>query len=337
MCQLELEDAVVAMFEQRGRAVMTRAMQEILNTACDGGGVLDSALRHYARVNLPLVVPVFPALMSISYEAVMGIQRSEMIESVGVAMALIAFSADVHDDVVDCSDVKYGKRTVCGRFGSEVALLVGDVLLVQGYTLLHSACENLLPKQKQEIFGLTLKAVFEMSSAQALERKLTKKTRIDPDEYFEIMRLKGVVAELQCRVGGIIGQADDATLEVLTSFGRTVGMLGTIHDEFNDMLDTSELQHRIKFECPPLPMVYAVQDKKIKTAVENFVKNPSAVSSKVMTKKIAKLVLESKDVYNLKQKINEQTVNPKLNALLTKNGRVGHDVSLLLNLLTSNK
>ncbi|MCL2643000.1 MAG: polyprenyl synthetase family protein, partial [Candidatus Bathyarchaeota archaeon] len=248
-----------------------------------------------------------------------------------------AFSADVHDDVVDCSDVKYGKRTVCGRFGSEVALLVGDVLLVQGYTLLHSACENLLPKQKQEIFGLTLKAVFEMSSAQALERKLTKKTRIDPDEYFEIMRLKGVVAELQCRVGGIIGQADDATLEVLTSFGRTVGMLGTIHDEFNDMLDTSELQHRIKFECPPLPMVYAVQDKKIKTAVENFVKNPSAVSSKVMTKKIAKLVLESKDVYNLKQKINEQTVNPKLNALLTKNGRVGHDVSLLLNLLTSNK
>ncbi|MCL2643626.1 MAG: polyprenyl synthetase family protein, partial [Candidatus Bathyarchaeota archaeon] len=129
MSQLELHKAAVAMVKHRGNFVMTKAMQKILNTTYDSGGVLDSALKHYAKANLPLVKPLFPTLMSLSYEAATGsTQKNGETDSVALAMLFIAFSADVHDDVVDCSDVKYGKRTVCGRFGSEVALLVGDVL-----------------------------------------------------------------------------------------------------------------------------------------------------------------------------------------------------------------
>ena len=143
MNQEEVEDAAVEMVERRGRAAMEKAKQEILNTAYDNG-VIASALKYYANVNLPLVMPIFPALMSIAYDVAKQDKTPKVdLESVAAAMVLIAFSADIHDDIIDQSDVKYAKKTVCGKFGPGIALLAGDALLIQGSTLLHQACESL--------------------------------------------------------------------------------------------------------------------------------------------------------------------------------------------------
>jgi geranylgeranyl pyrophosphate synthase len=85
--------------------------------------------------------------------------------------------------------------------------------------------------------------------------------------------LKGAVAEMMCRIGGILGDADEETLESLSNYGRTVGILSTIKDEFEDTLDTLELQNRILNECPPLPMVYALQDPQIRKEVKTLFRN----------------------------------------------------------------
>jgi geranylgeranyl pyrophosphate synthase len=330
MNQVEVEDAAVEMVERRGRAAMEKARQEILNTAYDNGAIA-SALKYYAKVNLPLVMPIFPALMSIAYETAKGNQGKDDIDSVAAAMVLIAFSADIHDDIIDQSDVKYAKKTVYGKFGAGIALLAGDALMIQGNTLLHQACENLSPKQRREISSLIPKALFEISTAEALEIKLSKKGVIDPDEYFEIMRLKGVVAEIQCRIGAIMGQADDATLEALASYGRTVGLLGTIKDEFCDVLNPPELEHRIKFEIPPLPMIYAVQDEKVQSEIKVLVEQ---FDSKTTAKKIAKLVLESEGAGKLKHKICDKIGQERKNVLLLKENGVGLEAFLLLRALS---
>ena len=51
MSQQEIEDAAVTMIEQRGRAIMERAKQEILNTTYDNNGLIDLALKHYTKTN----------------------------------------------------------------------------------------------------------------------------------------------------------------------------------------------------------------------------------------------------------------------------------------------
>lgn len=330
MNQVEVEDAAVAMIERRGRAAMEKAKQEILSTAYDNGAIA-SALKYYAKVNLPLVMPIFPALMSIAYETAKGKQEKDDVESVAAAMVLIAFSADIHDDIIDQSDVKYTKKTVCGKFGAGIALLAGDALMIQGNTLLHQACEKLSPKQRHEISSLIPKALFEISTAEALEIKLSKKGAIDPDEYFEILQLKGVVAEIQCRIGAIIGQADNDTLEALASYGRTVGLLGTIKDEFGDMFNGQELEHRIKFEVPPLPLIYAVQDEKVNAEVKALVEQ---FDSKAAAKKIAKLVLESEGAGKLRHKICDKIGQERKNMLLMEENGVEHEAILLLRALS---
>jgi len=332
MSQQEIEDAAVAMIEQRGRAAMERAKQEILNTTYDNNGPIDLALKHYTKANLPMVMPLFPALVSLSYEAATGNPKISEIESVAVAMALIAFSADIHDDIIDKSTTKYTKKTIYGKFGSDIALLAGDALLIQGHVVLHKACETLSPKQRFTISSTLPKALFELSSAETLAIQLRKKTRINPDEYLKIMYLRGVFAELQCRIGGIVGQADDEMLETLACYGRTVGMFGTIKDEFNDLMNASELEHRIKFEYLPLPMLYAFQDKKVKSAI-TLLCEQSEYSNK-LTEKIASIVLASMGVYNLKHKLNEQLAQKLKTLESMKKTRVEHDAFLLLKILS---
>ena len=314
------------MVEQRGRVVMDKVEQKLLTDSYDNG-LIASALRHYAKFNLPLVLPLFPALMSLSYEVVKGNKEISEIESVATAMVFIALSADVHDDIIDQSDVKYNKKTIYGKFGSEIALLAGDALLIQGHALLHQACEAFSLKQRQALSVLIPKALFELSAAEVLERQLSKKSVIAPEEYFEIMRLKGVFAELQCRIGGIIGQADNETLEAIASYGRIIGMLGTLQDEFSDVSNVSELKHRIAFECPPLPMVYAIQDEKVKSVLNELVEQ---LESRAVAKKFVKLVLDSDGVCKLRHKICEQ-VNQELDDwMCSRKNRVGSDATLLL-------
>jgi len=328
MNQLEIENAAVAMVEQRGKNVMTKVKQELLNTTYDND-TINLAIKHYAKTTFYSGIPLFPALTSLSYEAAKDSDyEKDETEVVAVAMTLIAFSADIHDDIIDQSPVKYGKKTVYGKFGPDIALLTGDALLIHGYSLLHQACETLSQKQRQAIYTTISKALFELSSAEVLEQKLRKKSVIDPDEYFEIMRLKGVFAELQCRLGGIIGHADNEMLETLSRYGRFVGMTGTIKDEFNDMLNGLELKHRIKFECPPLPMIYALHDKKIKHEITTLAKQLDY--SNTITKKLAKLVLESEAVRTLKRGINGQLIQEIENLTIMEKNRATPDMILLL-------
>jgi len=332
MNQSEVEDAAVEIIERRGRAAIERAKQEILNTQYDNG-LIASALKYYAKVNLSLVMPIFPALMSISYEIANGEKmEKENIEYIGAAMVLIALSGDIHDDIIDQSTSKYSKKTVYGKFGGDIAILAGDALLIQGTTLLHNSCEAFTAKQRMAISSLVPKALFEIGKAEAMETRLRKKEVINPKEYFEIMRLKGIVGEIQCRIGGIIGSADEETLELIGRYGRTVGMLGTIKDEFNDVINYDEFEHRIKFECPPLPMVYAYQDTKVRLEIKSLINDPN--STRKNLRKIAKIVLTSEGTLELKRKMNSQINEEIKSNLFNKQNEVGKEASLLLEALS---
>ena len=165
-------NAVESAVEERGREAVQRARRQILKSK-HRDGIVYEALEHFARVTLAGGLPVFPALVSLSREAVDG--KTEKTAAVGAALTLIAGTADVHDDIIDQSTTKYSKKTVFGKFGSEIALLAGDALLAQGLTLLQEECEDLSKDQRKAILSLVSRAIFDICNAEALETRLSKK------------------------------------------------------------------------------------------------------------------------------------------------------------------
>lgn len=290
------------LFEKNGQEAFDKAKTEILNSKYDGGQV-SMALKYFAKSSLQNGLPVFPALLTLSCKATG--KNSIKTAPVAASLSLIAWAADIHDDIIDQSLVKYAKKTVYGKFGSSIALLAGDALLIQGSSLLHKECETLTQQQKNTIIDLVSEALFKISKAEAKEVKIRKKPDLSPKEVFELIELKAVVPALHCKVGAILGQGTDQAIESLGNYGRIYGIVALILEEFIDLMDYDEFQNRIKHEYLPLPVLYAAQNAELKNKINGLIKNASF--NKASKDELAELIMKSKQTQELNKKIQDYT------------------------------
>jgi len=146
-----------------------------------------------------------PTLLSLVCEAVGG--DPELTTPIAVSMILISGALDMHDDIIDRSETKDGRSTVFGKFGKDIALLVGDALLFKGLALLSQAQEDGVPAEKiQSIIDIVQRMFFELGDAEALELQLRGRLDISPRKYLQIVRKKAADVEAHTRIGAIIWQ-----------------------------------------------------------------------------------------------------------------------------------
>ncbi len=301
--------AIKTNIRNRGEVAMENSRTNILKKYKDQS-YLSQALQYFAKVTLNNALPVFPALISISYEAAKG--KLENITPFGEAVVLISAAADLHDDVIDNSTKKRNKKTVLGKFGSTITILAGDVLLVDGIKKLSESVYEISDYKATAIMKLVSDSIFEICCAEILESKLRKKQRLSPQRYEEVIRLKSVVPEMTMKVGAIIGNGESEFIEKMGEYGRSYGVISAIVEEFADLLEINELQNRLKNECPPLPIIYALQDIKNRKILNTLLNNQEI--NKDSHEKIVDLVLESKHVIMLQKSLisNAKTVVQKL-------------------------
>jgi geranylgeranyl pyrophosphate synthase len=303
MSDAELLTRVKEIIDRKGRAGLEKAKAQILQSNYNGGTV-NSALKYFVRVSAKKSLPVFPALLTLSCEACGG--SAEEACDVGASLVLIAWAADIHDDVIDKSLVKYGKKTVYGKYGSDVALLAGDALLIQGYNSLYNSCASLNEERRNKIMSLVPAALFEVSQAEAKEVALRKKPDLTPKEVLELLRLKAAVPILNCRIGGILGNGNEKTLRILGEYGEAFGIVSLMIEEFMDLMDYEELVNRIKNEYLPLPTLYALQDFTIKREIMGLVSKPNF--DEASQKAIAELTTETMCFNEFKCKISSLSI-----------------------------
>jgi heptaprenyl diphosphate synthase len=323
-----LTEIALNIIDKRGKLALNEASLEILQYRY-ADGIISEALKYYAKAIFPRVLPIFPALIYLSCNAVGG--EPEKTKPLATAMLLITASGDIHDDIIDKSSHKLHRKTVFGKYGRDIALLAGDALLVQGMTLLQTNCESLPIDQRKAITNLIAKSMFEIVEAEAAETCLWKKVNVTPQEYFEVIRHKGSVAELHCKIGGILGCADKMALGNITNYGRIIGILSTMKDEFMDMLNYSELDHRIKNEMVPYPLLYALQNDKFKKQIMPFITKDD-FSKKDLTF-IAKSTFKSIEVKKLKAELRELGENELASNILLKRNEKENEATVLLQAL----
>jgi geranylgeranyl pyrophosphate synthase len=293
----KLMEKVQTLLKKRGQKAFEMAKDAILQEKSIDEYVY-KALRYFIEESWHDVQ--HPALISMACEAVGG--NPEKTTNIGAAMVLLAGAADVHDDIIDKSKIKNSKPTVLGKFGKEIAILVGDALLFKGLILLHEACKTLPKKQSQTILNLAKRAFFEIGNAEAKESKLKKKKyNLTPQEYSKVMEAKAAVAEASARIGAIIGCGKSKEVEALGSYGKILGILMMIRDDFIDLFEPEEIRNRAKNECLPLPILYVFQDATKKSEIAHLLKKSEITEEDVY--KILDLIEETKEIQNLKKEM----------------------------------
>jgi geranylgeranyl pyrophosphate synthase len=320
----------INIIDKRGQSALLEASNQILENKY-GDGVISEALKYYARTIFPRVMPIFPALINLSCELVGG--KPEETKPLAAAMMLVTASGDIHDDIIDRSKSKFRRLTLFGKYGKVITLLAGDALLMHGMELLQNGLEHFHAKQRNEISNLMTRAMDELAEAEATETLLWKKAGGIPAEYLEVINHKATIAELQCTIGGILGGADQTCLAYVTRYGRAIGLLSTMKDEFLDLENYSEFKSRIANEMPPYPVVCAFQNEAIRSQFLPIIENKKF--SKKDAVSIAQAVLNSVEVQQVKimlRKIGEKELieNPLLQDI-----ERGKDAAIILKALST--
>jgi len=263
LTQEEIVDQVQRLLEESGSKALEMARQAVLEEKIECKEVRE-ALKYFMTEYWHDLAR--PALLSLTCKAVGG--DPNITTPIAIPMILINGAIDIHDDIIDQSKMKGSRPTVLGKFGKDIALLVGDALLFKGLTMLIEAIKKEYPTEKGLVIVNVLKEMFfELGDAEALELQFRGRINVTPDEYLLVVRKKAADVEAHTRISGVLGNGTKNEIEALARYGRLLGMLIILQDDLRDIFDFEEFSHRISKESLPLPVFYALQKPSFKSKI----------------------------------------------------------------------
>ena len=159
------------------------------------------------------------------------------------ALELIHSYSLVHDDLpcMDNDDFRRGKPSCHKEFGESMALLCGDSLLTEAFSVAAKTM-NITPERVvKAISHLSASAgTSGMIGGQVLDMTLSSDT--DDSVLFEMYRLKtGALLKTACACGCILAGADDEKVVMAEKFGEKVGIAFQIIDDILDRLGDAKI------------------------------------------------------------------------------------------------
>jgi len=144
------------------------------------------------------------------------------------AVEFIHTATLLHDDVVDGSGMRRGKRTANLIWGNPASVLVGDFLFSRAFELMV------------EDGSLKVLRILSHASAVIAEGEvdqLTAQRRIDTDEehYLEIISAKtAALFAAACRVSPVVAEASEDAELALEAYGKSLGIAFQLSDDVID-------------------------------------------------------------------------------------------------------
>ena len=138
----------------------------------------------------------------------------------------------MHDDIMDQAPLRRGQPTVHEKWNGNVAILSGDVMLVNAYQLLLNIDSDKL-KPVLERFSRTAAEVCE---GQQLDMNFETRWDVSEEEYIDMIRLKtSVLLGFALELGGLVAGADEQTAQHLYEGGMNIGIGFQLKDDLLDV------------------------------------------------------------------------------------------------------
>ena len=142
-----------------------------------------------------------------------------------------------HDDIMDNSMLRRGKKTINSKWDNNTGILSGDVMLIISYEVLNQYQDSKyihLSKKLTEISRL-------VCEGQQADMDFASKNDITENEYFEMIKNKtAVLIGCSFMFGGIVAEPNDLNTNLLYEIGLNLGIAFQLEDDLLDCFGDQE-------------------------------------------------------------------------------------------------
>lgn len=216
-------------------------IQEIFNSLSSDLKKIDEIILSFSHGRSPLIQEIANHLISsggkrirpltlILAAKLCGSNENSQYSNLGAAIEMIHTATLLHDDVVDNSTIRRGKKTSNAIWDNKASILVGDYLFSVAFQLMVLS-NNL------QILDLLAKTSSTMADGEVMQLENSSNLAISQEKYFEIIFGKtAVLFSAATEVGALLNNRNQQEISALREFGKNLGLIFQIVD---DMLDYS--------------------------------------------------------------------------------------------------
>lgn len=180
----------------------------------------------------------------------------------------------LHDDVVDESELRRGRKTANAVFGNEASVLVGDFLYTRAFQMM-------VQLDSLKILSILADATNIIAEGEVLQLMNCNDPDTTEARYFNVIYGKTAkLFEAATQLAGILTEQDDDVTASMADYGRYLGTAFQLVDDLLDYTaDTATMGKNAGDDLaegkPTLPLLYAMwhgdetEQNLIRAAIEN--------------------------------------------------------------------
>ena len=179
----------------------------------------------------------------------------------------------LHDDVVDESDLRRGRRTANAVWGNAASVLVGDFLYSRSFQLM-------VELERLQVMQILADTTNRIAEGEVLQLLHVRNPDTDEAAYLRVIERKtAVLFAAATRLGALLAGADDATQQQLHDYGLNLGYAFQIADDVLDYASDAQtlgknLGDDLAEGKATLPLIHAIAHSdgvtktRLRTAIE---------------------------------------------------------------------
>lgn len=206
-----------------------------------------------------------------------GFKEGNLLHKMAAMVEYIHTATLLHDDVVDESGLRRGRKTANAIFGNAASVLVGDFIYTRAFQMMIEADSLRLLKVMAD-------STNKISAGEVLQLLNIGRCDLTEAEYFAVIEHKTATLFASCaKIATILVKSTEAVENALVTYALNLGNAFQIVDDILDYTgETSSMGKNVGDDLQEgkitLPLIYLLQNTQHTQQVKDTIANPSTIN-----------------------------------------------------------
>jgi len=200
-----------------------------------------------------------PALLFLISNALSNQKHVAHRHEIAAVLEFIHTATLLHDDVVDESDLRRGRKTANAVFGNAASVLVGDFLYSRAFQMM------VVPGELK-IMEILSSATNIIAEGEVLQLLNLNDPMVTEERYYKVILYKTAkLFEASAELGAVLAKANVSQTLAAAEFGRHIGVVFQLVDDWLDYAAQSSILGKnagddLREGKPTLPLIYLLNE-----------------------------------------------------------------------------